>query len=338
MEIISRLDLSERALFQIFKWFGRILRDSFLDLAREVRKRAVVAIAILVGGWFLSVIANIYELNRRPTATEFLWLLIAEAPKDFVLWVLRGARIVIDLAIIYPLYSVGCIILVSGYIILFVLIQRARRLIDEQADLLREADDDRELLSLAGLSEWWPHTRPDGSGVSSGVSWEELRAEIQRSENNTLHILAANGLETFGAPEAPLYHALQQFRGTVQILLVDPASEQIDGRARALGISKYRYRRAIRISERRLRELRKQHRLVEGRYYEAQPNWKLILTNRRAWVQYYAPGGPHVNEAACWRFDATEKGTGLYHLFFLEFERIWRSCELNQMDLGPIFG
>jgi hypothetical protein len=30
---------------------------------------------------------------------------------------------------------------------------------------------------------------------------------------------------------------------------------------------------------------------IEARYYEGQPNWKLIVTNSTPWVQYFLPGG-----------------------------------------------
>ena len=83
---------------------------------------------------------------------------------------------------------------------------------------------------------------------------------------------------------------------------------------------------------RRLRDLRYQHHAIDGRFYNGQPNWKMIITSRTAWLQYYAPG-KHVDETPVWRLDSTEHGNGLYHIFAMEFERIWRRCEGHDMPL-----
>jgi len=56
---------------------------------------------------------------------------------------------------------------------------------------------------------------------------------------------------------------------------------------------------AVRMKKRKnegLKFLRKQAHSIEARYYEGQPNWKLIATNSTLWVQYYLPGGPHVDQ------------------------------------------
>jgi hypothetical protein len=72
---------------------------------------------------------------------------------------------------------------------------------------------------------------------------------------------------------------------------------------------------------------------VDGRYYTGEPNWKMIITSRTAWIQYYSPGGPHVDQTPVYRFDANNDGQGLYYLFKMEFERIWRRCEASPMKL-----
>jgi hypothetical protein len=137
-----------------------------------------------------------------------------------------------------------------------------------------------------------------------------LCAEISRHDNRVLFILGANGVETFGRPGSPLYKALEDFRGSVRVILTDPESDETAGRAAGLGTPIGEYKRAITTSVRRLSDLRHQHHSIEGRYYNGQPNWKMIITSRTEWIQYYAPG-VHVDATPVWRFDSTEHGGGL---------------------------
>jgi hypothetical protein len=167
-----------------------------------------------------------------------------------------------------------------------------------------------------------------------GAPWHELCAEINRGDNHHLYILGANGIDTFGAPHSPLYEVMETSRAEMRVVLIDPDSPHLGGRARAIGQDPRDYKRAIRTSEQRLRDLREEHHAIEGRFYDGQPNWKLIITTTTVWVQYYAAGGLNVNETPVWRFDATAGGDGLYHLFRMEFDRIRRRCDDNEMNLG----
>jgi len=86
-------------------------------------------------------------------------------------------------------------------------------------------------------------------------------------------------------------------------------------------------------SQSRVRELHKTHHAIDGRFYAGQPNWKLIITSRSAWVQYYIPGGEHVSATPLFRFDASDDATCFYNLFHMEFDRIWRRCVDSPMKL-----
>jgi hypothetical protein len=41
-----------------------------------------------------------------------------------------------------------------------------------------------------------------------------------------------------------------------------------------------------------------------------------------------------LDETPVWRFDSTEHGKGLYHLFAMEFDRIWHRCEGSEMHFS----
>ena len=105
------------------------------------------------------------------------------------------------------------------------------------------------------------------------------------------------------------------------------------GRAAAVGMTATDYGKAIKVSVRRLKLLKKQAYSIEGRYYEGQPNWKLIVTNSTLWVQYYLPGGPHVDQTPAWLVSVTDNRDGFYHLFHMEFNRIWERCVDSPINL-----
>ena len=67
--------------------------------------------------------------------------------------------------------------------------------------------------------------------------------------------------------------------GTMDSVCEPPA---MAGRAASVGMDVRAYRKAIMKSQARLRALKNQQRAVDGRFYEGQPNWKLILTSRTA--------------------------------------------------------
>jgi hypothetical protein len=153
-------------------------------------------------------------------------------------------------------------------------------------------------------------------------------------ENKFLFILGANGADTFGASASPLFGAMEKFNGTIRVILCEPDSKPMVGRAKALGMTPQDYKRAIRTSERRLKELRSHQHAVEGRFYQGEPNWKLIITSTTAWVQYYVPGGPHVEENAVWHLGMAAYKEGFYHLFHMEFNRVWERCKASHMKLN----
>lgn len=297
-------------------WAGNELKSL---AAKEIFKAVVLGIGTLILGWMWAALQRVFSedlsglplVDRlRATALDFY-----ADPLTFSLTLLRD----------HLSSTLLALVLIAGYAILFVLLRRARRRLD---DVLIE----RELAIQAGIGGWWPHAQKENEG---GAPWSELCSEINLPENRQLLILGANGVDTFGRPEAPLYNALQNFRGTVRVVLAAPESEQTAGRAAAVNVRLADYKRAIGTSVTRLRDLRRQHHAVEGRYYDGAPNWKMLITSRTAWIQYYAPG-THVDQTPVWRFDVTKDGNGLYHLFAAEFDRIWRRCEHHDMFAAKI--
>ena len=283
-------------------------------LAKEALKRVALGLLALIGGWVWAFFLRLADETSAGVPfverLKQLWAAATRNPLDFSL------QLLID----YPGQTLLAGIMIGGYLVLFAIIWRTRR-------TLHVAQIERTLAVRAGIGGWWPNAKPGNDG---SAPWGDLCAEIARPENRTLLILGANGIDTFGRSGAPLHDALQAFRGTVRVILAHPDSEQTKGRAAAVGIKTVEYKSAITTSVALLRDLRRQHHAVDGRFYDGQPNWKMIITSRTAWIQYYAPG-QHVDESPVWRFDGNDDGNGLYYLFAAEFERIWRRCEEHEM-------
>jgi hypothetical protein len=286
---------------------------------REVLKWLLISFATLVGGWLWVALQRILDADS-PLANAPLWVRTKALALDFYE---NPIGYSLDLLRTNPGNAILALVLVALYVILFILLRRSRW-------ILREVSIERALAVQAGLGGRWPHAKPDDPG---GAPWKDLCAEILRHDNRMLLILGANGVETFGRPGSPLFDVMQKFLGQTRVILIDANSNHAAGRAATVNQTVSEYKRAISASAKRLRDLRHQQHSIDGRYYDGLPNWKMIITSRTAWIQYYVPG-QHVAETPVWRFDSTEEGSGLYNLFAMEFERIWRRCEHNEMALN----
>ena len=285
------------------------------------------AIAGFIAAWVISAL-NLWQDQPRPIPLEripyLLWrsfINIFADPGDWSRFILEK-----------PQRAIPAVLIVMVLIGLVALLYRAYKTIGRQLTLVKEAAENKALVAQFGAGARWPHARRSGAG---GAPWDDLIKEIERPGNHSLDILGANGVDTFADVASPLYDVLARFKnGPIRVILAFPDRRTVTGRALNVGTNARDYVKAIIKSQSRLRELKSHHLSVDGRYYKGEPNWKLIITSRTAWMQYYEPGGPHVDQTPVYRFDASDEGQGLYHLFKLEFERIWRRCEADPMKLN----
>jgi hypothetical protein len=279
-----------------------------------------------IGAWFLSAVRALFRLQQPLSFQNLIERLtdlakfVASHPYDLT----------IGLATANPIETAVSALFCGLIVTSFFLLRRARYRIKELTRYVDAAAIDKALVAEAGLGGRWPRARL----TEGGAPWEAVRSEILRPENNILYILGANGADTFGRSGSPLYDCLRQFRHDTRVILVSPKSREVVGRSEAVGMDPEDYIAAIDASVRRLKELRRQQHAIEARYYDGQPNWKLIITSRTVWMQYYMPNGLHVDATPCWRFDLTTTNDGLYHYFSMEFNRVWRRCESSQVDLN----
>jgi hypothetical protein len=249
-------------------------------------------IGAILGAYLLSLIQSFYQLNHLPTwseAASLIWNTAKSFPSFLRDWLISKPYdfIVED----HPLLAIAILVLVVVATILAALLIRANRILNRQSEILASANANHALVTQAGIKGRYPHAKQ----AEDGAPWQSLCDDILSAENKFVYILGANGIDTFGKLGSPLYEALQNFRGHIRVILCKPGSKQMKGRAAAVGMNSNDYEKAIRESVRRLKLLRKQAHSIEARYYEGQPNWKLIVTNSTLWIQYYLPGGPHVD-------------------------------------------
>lgn len=300
--------------------------DAFSEGWKYVRSLLLAA----AGVYALSAVQNFYSLDHVPThdeAVALLWKSAKGMPALVQDWLISKPY---DAVVDHPLLSTVILLLVVVTVVLGFLLSRAHSILNLQSSILSGADANYALVTQAGIEGRFPHAKQN----EEGAPWKSLCEEILSPENKFVYILGANGIDTFGRPGAPLHDALQNFRGNIRVILCQPGSKQMKGRAAAVGINSNDYEKAIKESVKRLRTLRNQAYSVEGRYYEGQPNWKLIITNSTVWVQYYLPGGPHVDQTPVWLVSVTPNADGFYHLFHLEFNRIWERCIANPIALN----
>jgi hypothetical protein len=273
---------------------GRVTRawqwlyaETRTTLAREaIRYASLTALSVIVG-WTLVVVNALFHLKQPLTLQAIsdrgleLLTRLADHPYDSTVGLIKSD----------PIHAISGVIIGAGIVTFGFLLRRARSRIDQLEHRINDATVARALVAEAGLGGRWPHARRE----QGGAPWNDVQSEILRPENNILYILGANGVDTFGRNASPLYECLRQFRHETRIILISPASPELPGRAHSLGVSPDDYKADIASSVRRLRDLRQQQHPIEGRYYEGQPNWKLIITSRTAWMQYYMPNGMHVD-------------------------------------------
>ncbi|MCR4376652.1 MAG: hypothetical protein NUV50_00970 [Rhodospirillales bacterium] len=190
-----------------------------------------------------------------------------------------------------------------------------------------KAEKEKLLLQKVGLSEYWE----DAHIERRAEQWGALSDCIKITPQAYLNYIGATGWETFGAKHAPLYDAFTNFRGTIRVILMKPDSSSLSARANSVRMTVKGYKNQIIKSAKFLMALRSRGHQVELRYYDSPPNWKMIFSPRRLWLQHYHNDN-HVAECPVYLFYATEDMKGLYHSFAKDFERIWERCE--PVDLG----
>lgn len=277
------------------KLFGKI-PDKLVDFILDGLKAGAVGLCLLLAAHWLpkEALTPDHKVTFQ-SFTSWFWQLLTRDP-------VRGALVI-------------CAIAVAGAILI-----AAYLLASKIFRAVINAYHRRELVQLVGLSGFWSDSR----GPVGEDAWGKLCDHIS-NHNRILNILGSTGIDTFGRKGTPLWDALNSFDGEIRIILMSPNSKFLLERASDVKMPPTAYRQEIMLAIKQIEDWQASGRRVTYRTYDAPPNWKLILTNKLAWVQYYRHRR-HVQETPVYQFYATLGDTGLYHAFDDEFARIWRLC------------
>jgi hypothetical protein len=290
------------------------------DLAKgELAKEAVKAVLYYLGGVVLlgltAVVPEITDLGRDPNGAftfKQLWIDLKENPPflwDFLFgewW---------RTAIIFAVLG-----LAVGSLRLFL---RYRR---QVTTYFKQIADVEQVFETIGFHSVWKVEQSD-------EAWKLLLSEIQDARTHALWILGASGWETFGSDKAPLRDALRAFSGDVRIVLIDPKSESVGVRANSVGVRVADYRREIAEAHALINTMKGKAAHIDVRFYDHSPGWKLIITPRFCWVQYYSANS-HVQDTPVYLFQNSSSEASLYRRFNWEFIRVWENCKKNEPNGG----
>ncbi len=180
----------------------------------------------------------------------------------------------------------------------------------------------KDLLEKTGLFEFWPNA----DRKERADQWNIMSDRILAKPHAFLYMIGSTGWETFGEESSPLHNAVLKFTGDIRIILLNEDSQYLPSRAASVMVTPYEYKRQIRDSIKYLKWLRKRGHHVELHVYDSIPNWKMIFTPKRLWLQHYH-NDYHVEECPVNIFYSTEDLLGLYHAFSKDFKRIWDLSE-----------
>lgn len=166
--------------------------------------------------------------------------------------------------------------------------------------------------------------------------WALLCSDVKRasSEKTTLWILGATGRETFAGTSSPLHDVVKKYEGEIRVLLIRPGSEAFKKRCGGLGMAESKYLDQILDSIDFCKDLASQQlNSVQLRLYEGIPIWKMIMTNRVLWVQFYKPS-THFDNTPMYCFEFRDDGSTLFDGFRTVFTKRWDHDGSKHVDLA----
>lgn len=164
--------------------------------------------------------------------------------------------------------------------------------------------------------------------------WNYFLTKVLEENPSQLKILGASGYETFHLVDSPLHKLIEAFPYSVKILLLDANSQYVPERAQSVGEKTAKYRSDITDSFRWLKGLSQRNPKVEVKTYDHLPNWKMILTDKHLWLQYYMPN-KHVDDSVVYIIYRNNDNSSLYEPFYNEFHRLWNAASNGKQNILP---
>lgn len=140
-----------------------------------------------------------------------------------------------------------------------------------------------------------------------------------------IDVMAIRGLGILGLNDSLLRDSLPA-RARLRVLLMDPESEAVAGRAQAIGESAETFAVGIRLAIARIKELADAGRPVEIYTYRQVPAWRIIKLDEVLFVSAFTMNRER-HTSPTHRFDPNNQGV-LHHAFISTFEQAVASATL----------
>jgi len=163
---------------------------------------------------------------------------------------------------------------------------------------------------------------PRNSNDAKKRSWDDCAIFLEETGNSSIFIMGANGWDTFGEKNSPLNKVLEEFRGSIRVLIMHPSSQGVQARAMSTKTTPGKYKANIVNSVLFCKSLHDCGRDISIRLFRWPPVWKLIFSDDRLWLQYYEEQ-KHIDDTHVYSFNRSPEDSSLYRPFMTEFKRSW---------------
>ncbi len=169
---------------------------------------------------------------------------------------------------------------------------------------------------------------------SKKKDWSMLRSDLTDASNekSPLWLLGATGKETFSGAASPLYDEVRNYEGEIKVLLIRPESFAFKSRCRNLKVSADTYLEEILDSIDYCKDLAVKGKSITVKLYDQHPIWKMVMTTRVLWVQYYKHN-THVDNTPMYSFEYRKEGSSLFDGFRTVFTKRWSHDNSLPIDL-----
>lgn len=299
---VISLCIKKKSLKPFGKWF-------FEHFISHIIVYPAVALVVIL-------LANITQLSK-----EYLPESILKFFKDFLPESVLGLIQILSYALDHP-YR----IIVSAFFIGIVISFLKRTFID--------LPKLREVVSSVGLFAFWNNGKDE-----SEENWKDCVVKIDETVTD-IRILGATGRCTFSEKYSPLHKCVEEFRGEIHVLLMNPKSNCIKDAAERVGEDPAVFKSEIMTSIQYCKELNARNGgKVFLKLYDNTPLWKIIIAGKFIRVQNYKHRIDHnhkvvdIEQSPAYGFYADKNHTSIYYPFFESFIDIWDKSNIVDLKL-----
>ncbi|WP_374086622.1 hypothetical protein [Methylomicrobium lacus] len=182
-----------------------------------------------------------------------------------------------------------------------------------------------------GVKGFYPHNTEQ----DKKQDWEALASGIASGSAKNLYILGLTGWNTFGSPSTPLHGVISQFKGTVNVLLLNPKSEAFKTRMIEIQANEKTHQSELINTLKSCHLLKKAGINIKVTLYSHRPIWKMIFTDSYMWLQHYSKNN-HVDDNPVYSFYKNDNGTSIFLPLTEVFEKRLRDDGSIELDLEAL--